>query len=57
VTVYVDDRRQPSLAGRALDGRVRGLFQRGYAYWRTVESMRGRNESIASAPWNAIAAR
>lgn len=44
-------------AGRALDGRVRGLFQRGYAYWRTAESMRGRNESIASAPWNAIAAR
>jgi len=57
VTVYVDDRRQPSLAGRAVDGRVRELFHRSYAYWRTAESMRGRNESIASAPWKAIAAR
>lgn len=57
MTVHVDSRRQPSLAGRAVDGRVRELFHRSYAYWRTAESMRGRNESIASAPWKAIAAR
>jgi len=25
VTVYVDDRRQPSLAGRAVDGRSRAV--------------------------------
>src|ERR1700760_1722862 len=38
-------------------GRGRGLFQRGYAYWRTAVSMRGRNELVAFAPWNATAAR
>ena len=60
-------RRAAATSSRSGDSRsagrpVRGMHgverrQRGYAYWRTAESMRGRNESIAFAPWNAIAAR